>query len=121
VACGKCNDARPFETFAMKLVDGVYQFDPTFDLESWSADVEGKRSPDPKCTIQDIADFLETQPDKSATQREIAEHCGVAVGTVNKRVKAGQKPGYFKITTKGVKSTGKLPPRAKVEHFEEEI
>jgi hypothetical protein len=121
VACGKCNDARPFETFGMKLVDGVYQLDPAFDLDSWSADVEGKRSPGQKCSIQDIVDFLATAAGGKATQREIKAHFGVSLDTVNRRISAGEKAGILLATNKGVKSTGKQAPREPVEHSEEEI
>lgn len=121
VACGKCNDARPFAAFGMKLVDGVYQYDPTFDLASWSADVEGKRAPDKKCSIQDIVDFLAGRPEGRATQREIADEFSVSTGTVNSRVKEGEKLHFLKVGNKCVKTTGKLPPRQSVEHFDEDL
>jgi len=115
VACGKCNDAPDFKTFGLAFRDGVYVHDPSFDVDAWVADVEGKRT-ETKCSIQDIVDFLSEQPDGSASQRAIAAHAGVNESTVGRKVKAGVE-GHFLRTRKVGKeirvfSTGKIPPRA---------
>jgi hypothetical protein len=45
----------------------------------------------------------------------------VSTGTVNSRVKEGEKLHFLKVGNKCVKTTGKLPPRQSVEHFDEEL
>ena len=49
VACGKSNDARPFDPFAVRLDDAsmTYKPDKDFDLETWRDEVgqSGRRGP----------------------------------------------------------------------------
>jgi hypothetical protein len=44
IACGKTNDGREFEPFAVKLnpTTMIYEVDPTVDLSSWQAEMTGK-------------------------------------------------------------------------------
>ena len=117
-ACGKCNDAAPFPTFGMRLENGFYVPDPTFDLDAWTADLEGKRNV-AKLSVQDIVDFVATRPEGWATQNQIAEEYGVHPSTVSARVKAGYGGGFLRWKHVGsqnrVFSTGKAAPRLKVE------
>jgi hypothetical protein len=121
ITCGKVNDAPQFSPFAMSYEDGWYVVDDDFDEESWIADVDGKRGAIKSCTIQDIVNFLENQPDKTATQRRISEHFGVSIGTVNARVNTGKNKGWLRVGGKGVKNTGKLTPKIDTSHQEEEL
>lgn len=116
-ACGKCNDAKPFPVFGMKLVEGLYVPDLEFDVDAWTSDLQGKRAK-AKLSLQDIIDFIAEQPEKWATQTQIAEHSGVHKSTVSARVQAGIQGHFLRVRTcakeKRVYSTGKVPPRFSV-------
>jgi len=45
-SCGKSNDAKPFDPVGLKLDDAtmLYGIDGDFDIETWKADIEGKRT-----------------------------------------------------------------------------
>jgi hypothetical protein len=117
-ACGKCNDAAPFPTFGMRLEQGVYVPDPAFDLDAWTADLEGKRT-GAKLSVQDIIDFVSTQPGGYASQNQIATEYRVNPSTVTSRVKAGIAGGFLRVLKrkkeKHVFSTGKADPRTDLE------
>lgn len=120
VAAGKVNDAPRFDAFAMDYQDGWYVQDDAWVQSEWEADVDGKRGSVQTCTIQEIVNYIEAQPGKVATQKQIAEHFEVSPGTVNARVKMGVKNRYLKKSKNGVRNTGKLKAVLDVEHFEED-
>lgn len=56
LACGKSNDAPPFSTRGAVLDSDAmtYSVDPSFDLDEWLNDVEGKRTNKKSVTVADI-------------------------------------------------------------------
>lgn len=117
-SCGKCNDAKPFAVFGMRLEEGVYVEDATFDRDAWLADLEGKRS-SARVSLQDIIDYLATTPDGWASQRGLADHFGVHESTIKTKVDAGQKSDFLRFRKVGkekrIYSTGKSPARTSVQ------
>lgn len=116
-SCGKCNDAPSFPTFGMTLTDGRYVEDTAFDVDAWTADLEGKRH-GPSLSVQDIIDFLETCEGKIATQKQIADATGAHKSTVSRRVKAGISGDFLRERKNGIISTGKSPARRSVEDYD---
>ena len=115
-ACGKCNDAPAFDTFGAILEGGRYSRDENFDLDSWVADVEGKRAgPKRKITIQGVVDFLSTRPSGMATRAELSAFFGVNKSTVSDLFSKPETASFLREGKMGVISTGKLKPRHQVE------
>lgn len=112
-SCAKCNDAAPFPTFGMRLEEGIYVPDPAFDVDAWTADLEGKRNV-ASLSVQDIIDFLATCEDGIASQKEICAATGAPKATVWRRVKAGISGGFLRERRNGIISTGKSPARTNV-------
>jgi hypothetical protein len=112
-SCGKCNDAKHFDVFGMRLEDGIYIPDPTFDVDAWTADLDGKRAKS-SISVQDIIDFLATCDGGVATRSEIAKATGASKATVQRRVQAGISGGFLRERKTGVISTGKSPARRSV-------
>lgn len=114
VACGKCNDAQPFEPFGLELVNGIYEWDRCFDLEAWAADVEGKRSKN-SLNARDVVDYLAGLCLGAATQAQIAAHFSVDKGTVSRFFNKDANAAFFKAFKQAgityYKSAGKLTPR----------
>jgi hypothetical protein len=113
-SCGKCNDAKPFDVFAMRLAEGVYEPDPEFDVDAWTSDLNGKRAQS-SLSVQDIIDFLATCEGGVAPQSQIAKATGAHKSTVSRRVQSGISGGFLRERKNGVISTGKSPARFNVE------
>jgi hypothetical protein len=116
-SCGKCNDARSFDTFGLRLDNGLYVPDADFDVDAWTADLEGRRA-GATFSIQDIVDHLASLPSGGCSQKDLAVALGVTKGAVSKKVTQGIKGGFLRVRRAGretvVISTGKASPRVPV-------
>ena len=85
LSCGKSNDAKPFDPVGLKLNDHtmLYDTDPTFDLNAWKDDVEGKSSGQ-TASIKDIVEALRAQ---NKTHNAICHHVMDATGCSLKTAK----------------------------------
>ncbi len=59
LSCAKANDARPFSPVGLRLNETtmLYDLDPSFDLQSWRDNVEGKTTGQ-VATIRDVLDAI---------------------------------------------------------------
>jgi hypothetical protein len=120
MVCAKSNDAPPFETKGIKLVEDTmtYEIDETFDFEAWSSDVEGKRQPgNSKGSVQDVIDGIaEGNKDYKSLVAHLAEVKEMASRTADKWIGKAVKTGYVRKRKNGdYVLSGKAKPRLPVE------
>lgn len=109
VSCGKSNDAKPFDPVGLVLEEEtmLYGIDPSFDLNAWKDDVEGKRST-ASFTIKEVAHTI--NGGMTNTKDIHADLGGSDVGSIRslqRILKKGKEQGYFRAGKDGYKLTGK--------------
>lgn len=122
MVCAKANDSAPFETRGLVLNSETmtYDVDPSFDLDAWTADVEGKRRPgNAKLTIQDIIDACQTHIAKDVLVDRIMEEKEVSKALVYRWILKAKEAGAIREGKKGLISTGKFNVRISVESADE--
>lgn len=117
LACGKSNNAPPFPARGLVFQDDTFDYvvDPTFDLETWRSDVNGKRT-GKTCTIADVVGIVrELAPLPGAEVKagpikaEAKERLGVGERTAQTRLTEAVTAGYLKCQRKGVYRLGSKP------------
>jgi hypothetical protein len=101
LACGKSNDSPHFETRGLVLnADHMtYRLDPSFDLESWKADVEGKRNPGRSVTVGDVVMSVgDGKHARKAIIEHLKEETGASARTIDTRISDAVKHGYIERT-----------------------
>jgi len=125
MVCAKSNDAPPFDTKGINLIEETmtYEEDPSFDLDAWMADVEGKRQPsNSKGSIQDVIDGIAAgKSDYKSLVQHLADSKDMASRTCDNWIAKAVKNGFVRKRKNGVYVlTGKAKPRLPVEDTETE-
>ncbi len=109
VSCGKSNDAKPFDPVGLKLSEEtmLYGIDPTFDLQAWKDDVEGKRS-NANFSLAEVAGAIHEGAKKIG---EIHDALGGpdagSKRSLQRVLLKGKTEGYFRTGKDGYKLTKK--------------
>ena len=124
MVCAKSNDAPPFDTRGIKLDDDTmtYDVDPSFDLEAWMNDVEGKRQPrNAKGTVMDVVDAVDGGAVEFKTlKKALMEGLEMAGRTAEKWIEKALETGAVRKRKNGTYVvTGKYQPRQSVESVDE--
>lgn len=99
LACGKSNDAPAFSTRGATLDQDTmtYHVDPSFDLDEWLNDVEGKRTNKKSVTVADIVMTIDSGT--HARKEIITTLSDNASGpTIDRRIKDAIKQEYIEKT-----------------------
>ena len=89
LACGKMNNARKFTTRGAIMDDAthLYSRNADFDLESWRADVEGKRG-GKSCSVRDVVEAVrEGHHASGIIVKTVVQSTGACKRTVKARLK----------------------------------
>jgi hypothetical protein len=103
LSCGKSNDARPFPPVGLRLNEQtmLYDLDPSFDLQAWKDDVEGKRT-NANFTLAQVATAIAEGANKPG---QIHENLGgVDAGSrrsLERILSKGKSEGYFRVGRDG--------------------
>lgn len=109
VSCGKSNDAKPFDPVGLKLDEStmLYDIDPTFDLNAWKDDVEGKRS-NAVFTIVQVAEAIAGGASKiGQIHDELGGPDAGSRRSLDRILAKGKAEGYFRTGQGGYKITEK--------------
>lgn len=110
VACGKSNNAPPFPTTGLILdpESMFYNLDPTFDLESWKANVTGDRpgsGNSKKTSVKDVcqivADHDAASVEKAVIAKALETNEGISRSKAYGLVKDAVSTGYLLPTKNG--------------------
>ena len=102
-SCGKSNDTKPFKPMGLKMDERTmtYQVDPTFNVDAWLNDVEGKQSG----KVASIADTVRAVESGQIKYTEIAKgvvnKSGCSLGTAKRRIKDALEGGYLRKRSNG--------------------
>lgn len=120
LACGKANDAKKFATRGIIFDDDsfTYELDPSFDVEGWRADVDGKRR-DTVVSIEDVVEAVREvyRPGEDVTAgawvQPLHSETGESVRNLQRKAKEAVKLGYLARGKKrGTYRLGPKPLRA---------
>ncbi len=84
IACGKCNNGREFQTFAVRLnLDTmIYEVDPTVDVTQWQNDITGTKDTAPLMNPDRVRELCATAgSSKAALAKAIMDDCGCYRGS----------------------------------------
>ena len=84
IACGKCNNGREFQTFAVRLnLDSmIYEVDPSVDVSQWEKDVTGSKDTAPLMNPDRVRELCSTAGSSKATlAKSIMDDCGCYRGS----------------------------------------
>lgn len=88
LACGKVNNSRKFTTRGaiMDEATHLYSRNPDFDVETWRADVEGKRG-GKSCSIRDVVEAVrEGHHSCGEIIKSVATATGASERTIHRRI-----------------------------------
>lgn len=97
LSCGKSNDAKPFAPMGLKMEEDTmhYQPDPTFNVQEWLDDVEGKRN-GKACSIADVVQAIGQGVNRYAEiARRVADDTACSVVTAKRRIKEATDGAYI--------------------------
>jgi len=103
LACGKCNNAKPFVARAVEMdeVTGTYDVDSNFDIKSWIDNVDGKR----KAATVTIGQMVAIVRGGTTTTTEFVEEVktdtGAGQSTIYRVLKEAVDLGYLTKPAKG--------------------
>lgn len=103
LSCGKSNDSKPFDPVGLKLDEKtmLYGVDPTFDLQTWKDDVDGKQRGQ-SVSVRDVTDAIR---DGKTRHKEILDHLIEGIGcsraTGARRISESLEKGYSRKTSSG--------------------
>jgi len=106
LACGKASNGPKFAPRGILFDPETmsYSLDPDFDLEAWRNNVEGKRTATAVSIAEVVATVKETyQPGEDVTTKTVFEEfeaTGIALRTVQRKLKDAVKAGYLKNGSK---------------------
>lgn len=122
LSCGKSNDTRPFSPVGLQLNEStmLYDIDPTFDLQTWRDDVEGKRGGQ-SASIKDVLDAVgEGAVRHKDIIVKVVEATGCSIRTAKMRISDALKKNYLRKSKSG---DYRIPHSAEIvaerEHVEE--
>lgn len=106
LSLGKANDMERFEPrgFLLNQRTMKYEADPNFDLETWKADLDGKRSPATKLSVAQVLDYIIKNGGPKAEgkrnwEMNLGRSFGVSDKTVRTKIKTAFDLGYL-VTSK---------------------
>ncbi|MBC7368898.1 MAG: AAA family ATPase [Undibacterium sp.] len=97
LACGKMNNARKFITrgAVMDASTHLYSCNPSFDVEAWRNDVEGKRG-GKSCSVRDVVEAVREGVHKSGQiVKAVMESTGASQRTVKARLGDAVRAKYL--------------------------
>lgn len=104
IACGKNNNGREFEPFAVQFSaqQGVYLPDLTWDRDSWEADTSGK-SAGPVVDVESVVELCDGEQSKAQLAKAVQDETGCTRSTAYKwvhRAEQSRKICKSKLTGK---------------------
>jgi len=116
MSMAKDNDNRRFDPFGLIMDpdDYSYHVDDGFSLDAWRDDVEGKRTPTAKITVQDVVDALSSSAfpvDKKVLAAELAVKCACTERTAAHTIVKALQQGYA-ANAKDAPNSMTLGPKA---------
>lgn len=103
LSCGKSNDAKPFAPVGLRLDEEtmLYAVDPTFDLNAWKDDVEGKNSGQSSSIKNVITAIQERHTTYNAICHAVTDATGCSKSTVKRRVQDALEKDYIRKGSNG--------------------
>lgn len=117
MSCGKSNDAKPFKPIGLQMNEATmtYQVDPSFDLDAWLNDVEGKQ----RGQVASVADTVRAVNAGNTRYADIAkavaDETACSVATAKRRIREAVDGGYLRKGTNGDYTTAKPLPTYQTE------
>lgn len=103
LSCAKANDARPFAPVGLRLNETtmLYDLDPTFDLQTWRDDVEGKARGQ-SASIRDVLDAIRSGAVRyKDIVTNVTDATACAERTAKQRITDALEKGYIRKTRTG--------------------
>jgi len=119
LSCGKSNNSRGFSTRGLVLDEttSTFNIDPSFDLQAWKDDLEGKRS-QKACSIADVLGAVAAGKTKRQDIHEaVMGDTGASKATVNRRIDDALDCGRLVKVARG---EFQLPPSDEMLPFSDE-
>lgn len=103
MSCGKSNDTKPFKPRGLQLDETTmtYEVDPTFDLDSWLKDVEGKQRGQ-AASVGDVVRVVNSGKTRYIDiTKAVVEETACSPVTAKRRIKEAVDGGYLRKRTNG--------------------